>query len=120
MSFDPQRGQHLINGKPFDVNRVDLRPKLGVTEIWTIENKDVDFTIPHSLHPHLEHFQVVDRNGKPAGPSEAGLKDTVTVMPGESARIKIKFTDYTGRFMFHCHLMGHLTMGMMGQMEMVR
>ncbi|WP_327327159.1 multicopper oxidase family protein [Streptomyces sp. NBC_01210] len=119
MSFDPQSQQHLINGKPFDINRVDFRPKLGTTEIWTIENKDVAFTIPHSLHPHLDHFQVVERNGKPAGPSEAGLKDTVSVMPGESARIKIKFTEYTGMFMFHCHLMGHLTMGMMGQMEMV-
>ncbi|MEU0396581.1 multicopper oxidase domain-containing protein [Streptomyces sp. NPDC006208] len=120
MSFDPRSQQHLINGKPFDVNRIDFRPKLGVTEIWTIENKDVDFTIPHSLHPHLEHFQVVDRNGSPAGPGEAGWKDTITVMPGESARIKIRFTDHTGKFMFHCHLMGHLTMGMMGQMEMVR
>ncbi|MER5259954.1 multicopper oxidase family protein [Streptomyces sp. NPDC002855] len=117
MSFDPASGHHLINNKHFDVNRVDLRPKIGDTEIWTIENTDTRFGIPHSLHTHLEHFLVVDRDGQAPGPSEAGLKDTITVMPGKKARVKIKFTDYTGRFMYHCHLMGHLTMGMMGQME---
>ncbi|MEV6399189.1 multicopper oxidase domain-containing protein [Streptomyces sp. NPDC051907] len=120
MAFDQANNQHTINGKAFDVNRVDFRPKLGTTEIWTIENKDAAFGIPHSLHPHLDHFQIVDRNGKPVGPSEAGMKDTITVRAGENARIKIKFTEYSGMYMFHCHLMGHLTMGMMGQMEMVR
>ncbi|WP_267242494.1 multicopper oxidase family protein [Streptomyces sp. PR69] len=120
MSFSPETGQHLINGKPFDVNRVDFQSRLGDVELWTIRNKDAEFGIPHSLHPHLAHFQIVDRNGQAPGPSEAGWKDTVTVRAGEEARVKIQFTDYTGLFMFHCHLMGHLTMGMMGQMEMVR
>lgn len=117
MSFDPASGHHLINGKQFDVNRVDFRPKTGTTEIWTIENADTQFGIPHSLHTHLEHFEVVDRDGQAPDPGEAGLKDTITVMPGSKARVKIKFTDYQGRFMYHCHMMGHLTMGMMGQME---
>ncbi|MBT2447868.1 multicopper oxidase family protein [Streptomyces sp. ISL-43] len=116
MNFDPATGHHLINGLHFDINRVDLRPKVGVTELWTVENTDVRFGIPHSMHTHLEHFQVVERDGAAPGPGEAGLKDTVTVMPGKTVKFKIKFTDYTGLFMFHCHLMGHLNMGMMGQM----
>ncbi|MER5915145.1 multicopper oxidase domain-containing protein [Streptomyces sp. NPDC001982] len=119
MSFDAATGQHLINGKPFDPQRVDLRPQLGTTEIWTVTNTDTRFGIPHSMHTHLEHFQVVDRDGKAPAAGEAGLKDTVTVMPGKSVRFKLKFTDYRGKFMYHCHLMGHQTMGMMGQMEVV-
>jgi FtsP/CotA-like multicopper oxidase with cupredoxin domain len=71
------------------------------------------------MHVHLEHFQIVDRDGQAPAPGEAGLKDTVTVMPGKSVRFKLKFTDYTGKFMYHCHLLGHMTMGMMGQMEVV-
>ncbi|MFF9135666.1 multicopper oxidase family protein [Streptomyces sp. NPDC014806] len=119
MSFDAASGQHLINGKPFDPQRVDLTPRLGTTEIWTVHNTDTRFGIPHSMHVHLEHFQIVDRDGQAPGPGEAGLKDTVTVMPGKSVRFKLKFTDYTGKFMYHCHLLGHMTMGMMGQMEVV-
>ncbi|MFI6644708.1 multicopper oxidase family protein [Streptomyces sp. NPDC050504] len=119
MSFDPAAGHHLINGKHFDPGRVEFRPKLGTTEIWTIHNADTGFGIPHSFHVHLEHFQVVDRDGRAPGPGEAGLKDTITVLPGTKARVKVRFTDYKGRFMYHCHMMGHLTMGMMGQMEVV-
>ncbi|MET9913775.1 multicopper oxidase domain-containing protein [Streptomyces sp. NPDC006476] len=119
MSFDVATGQHLINGKPFDPERVDLRPRLGTTEIWTVTNTDTRFGIPHSMHTHLEHFQVVDRDGTAPAAGEAGLKDTVTVMPGRTVRFKLKFTDYTGKFMYHCHLLGHMTMGMMGQMEVV-
>lgn len=117
MSFDASAGQHLINGKAFDPARVDFRPRLNTTELWTVTNTDTRFGIPHSLHTHLEHFRIVDRDGKAPAAGEAGLKDTVTVMPGKRVRFKIKFTDHTGKFMFHCHLMGHLTMGMMGQME---
>ncbi|MER6121619.1 multicopper oxidase family protein [Streptomyces sp. NPDC001795] len=119
MSFDAATGRHLINGKPFDPQRIDIRPRLGTTEIWTVHNADTQFHIPHSLHTHLEHFEVVDRDGRAPAPGEAGLKDTITVMPGKSVRFKLKFTDYTGKFMYHCHLLGHMTMGMMGQMEVV-
>ncbi|MGA5837630.1 multicopper oxidase family protein [Streptomyces pseudogriseolus] len=119
MSFDPATGQHLINGRPFDPARIDFRPRLGVTEQWTVRNTDTKFGIPHSLHTHLEHFRVVDRDGKAPAPGEAGLKDTVTVMPGTSVRFRIRFTDHTGKFMYHCHLLGHQMMGMMGQMEVV-
>ncbi|WP_405997549.1 multicopper oxidase family protein [Streptomyces sp. NBC_00829] len=119
LAFDPASGQHLINGKPFDISRVDIRPRLNVTEVWTIRNSDT-LGIPHSLHPHLEQFRVLSRDGRPPAPGEAGLKDTITVMAGQSAEIALRFTDYTGPYMYHCHMLGHQMMGMMGQMEIVR
>ncbi|MEU4498023.1 multicopper oxidase domain-containing protein [Streptomyces sp. NPDC023998] len=119
VAFDPASGQHLINGKPFDINRIDIRPRLDVTEVWTIRNSDT-LGIPHSLHPHLEHFRVVSRDGRAPAPGEAGLKDTITVMAGQSAEIMLRFTDYTGPYMYHCHMLGHQMMGMMGQMEIVK
>ncbi|MFF4830210.1 multicopper oxidase family protein [Streptomyces sp. NPDC001315] len=117
LRFDPATGRHLINGQAFDMDRTDFRPRLGQTEIWKITNADTAFGIPHSLHIHLNHFTVVDRGGRPPAPAEAGLKDTVAVLAGETVRIKIKFTDYSGQFMYHCHLLQHQMMGMMGQME---
>ncbi|WP_326691110.1 multicopper oxidase domain-containing protein [Streptomyces sp. NBC_01795] len=120
LSFNARTGEHLINNKPFDTDRVDIRPRLNVTETWRITNADTQFGIPHSLHPHLDAFRILDRNGEPPAAGEAGLKDTITVMAGESARVQLRFTDYTGRFMYHCHMLGHLQMGMMGQMEIGR
>ncbi|MGI5351725.1 multicopper oxidase family protein [Streptomyces sp. CA-250714] len=120
MSFNPKTGEHLINNKPFDVDRVDIRPKLGVTETWKITNADTQYGIPHSMHPHLNAFKILDRNGKPPAAGEAGLKDTISVLAGESARIQLRFTDYEGLYMYHCHLLGHLQMGMMGQMDITR
>lgn len=120
MRFDPETGRHLINERVFDMNRVDFRSRLGETEAWTVVNEDVEMNIPHSMHPHLSHFRILDRNGRPPGPAEAGLKDTVTVAPGETVRFAVRFTDHTGLFMYHCHMMNHVAMGMMGQMETVR
>jgi spore coat protein A, manganese oxidase len=119
LAFDPASGEHLINGKPFDINRIDIRPRLDVTEVWTIRNSDT-LGIPHSIHPHLEQFRVLSRDGHAPGPEEAGLKDTITVMAGQSAEIMLRFTDYTGPYMYHCHMLGHQMMGMMGQMEIVK
>ncbi|MEU9480705.1 multicopper oxidase family protein [Streptomyces sp. NPDC048191] len=117
LKFDPATGQHLINGAAFDMDRIDIRPTLDRPEIWKITNGDTELNIPHSLHVHLNHFTVLDRNGAPPPPGEAGLKDTVVVAPGETARIKVTFTDYEGLFMYHCHMLEHQMMGMMGQMQ---
>ncbi|WP_019358454.1 multicopper oxidase family protein [Streptomyces sp. AA1529] len=120
MAFDPTTGQHLINGKPFDMHRVDIRPRLGVAETWKIVNGDGELGIPHSMHPHLDGFRILDRNGKPPAAGEAGLKDVVAVPAGESVRIQVRFTEHTGLYMYHCHMLSHAQMGMMGQMEIVR
>lgn len=50
---------------------------------------------------------------------EQGRKDTVLVPPGERVRIISRFDDYTGIYMYHCHLLEHEDNGMMGQFEVV-
>ncbi len=120
MTFDPATGQMLINGKTFDMDRVDISPTRGTTEVWTIVNPaDQVIPIPHVFHAHLEQFRVLDRNGNPPDASEQGLKDTVRVLPGETVRILIRFTRFTGRYLYHCHMLEHSHLGMMGQMEIV-
>ena len=118
MAIDPKTYVFLLNGRPFDPDRVDYTVRRGSTEIWRITNTD-PFGIPHNLHLHLVQFRVLDRNGTPPGPAEAGWKDTVTVMPGETVRIAATFTGYTGRYVYHCHLIDHATQSMMGQFEVV-
>jgi FtsP/CotA-like multicopper oxidase with cupredoxin domain len=118
--LDRKTGMFLIDGKIFDPHRVDQHIKLGATEIWTIRNDDVKPAIPHNMHIHLVQFKVLDRNGTQVGGCETGLKDTVTVPSGGYVRLKARFADYTGRYVYHCHLLDHEAMGMMAQFEISR
>jgi FtsP/CotA-like multicopper oxidase with cupredoxin domain len=48
-----------------------------------------------------------------AGYIDEGWRDTVLVMPGEQVKILLKFEDYTGLYLYHCHNLEHEDMGMM-------
>jgi spore coat protein A len=103
-----------INGKVFDPSRIDVRPKLGSTEIWEL------FTdVHHPLHLHLVHFKVLSRNGRRPLPTDAGWKDTVDVLPGQVVRVISRFEGYRGRYVFHCHNLEHEDMMMMANFEVV-
>jgi FtsP/CotA-like multicopper oxidase with cupredoxin domain len=113
-------GRLTINGKKMDMNRIDARVELGSTEIWEIENRSaMMMNMPHSMHLHDVQFQILDRNGRPPAAYELGRKDTVLIPPGERARIIMRFRDYKGIYMYHCHLLEHEDDGMMGQFEVV-
>ncbi|MEV0713872.1 multicopper oxidase domain-containing protein [Asanoa sp. NPDC050611] len=119
LSFDRATGRFLINGRQFDPKRVDTRIKRGTTEVWTVTNDRSGFAVPHNFHPHLVQFRVLDRNGRPPAPGEAGLKDTIGVAPGETVRLQATFGPYTGRYVYHCQMIDHSSTGMMAQMKIV-
>ncbi len=101
--------QGLINGRMMDMSRVDMRVKLGATEIWTIENV---VGMDHPFHLHGFRFQVLDRNGVPERVRR--WKDTVNVPKHESVRFIVNFDANPGKWMFHCHILDHEDHGMMG------
>jgi FtsP/CotA-like multicopper oxidase with cupredoxin domain len=95
-------GRLTINGRNMDLNHINEKIKLGTSEIWEIENRSaMMMQLPHS------------------DPREKGRKDTVLINPGEHVRIISRFDDYTGIYMYHCHLLEHEDNGMMGQFEVV-
>ena len=97
-----------INGQPYDPAHPLAYPKLGETEIWRFVTD-----LHHPIHLHLDSFQVVARNGSGPGPYDHGWKDTLDLYPAQSAEIAVRFTDYAGRFVFHCHNLEHEDMAMM-------
>lgn len=124
----------LLDGLPFDAP-VTEKPELGTTEIWQLINLTGD---AHPIHLHLVQFHVLDRQpfdvakyqstGQldftgPAVPrltNEAGLKDTVNALPGKVTRLKARFTTFTGRYVWHCHMLEHEDNDMMRPFEVVR
>ena len=105
-----------INGKSYDMARIDEEVKLNETELWVIRNQGgmMMNSGGHSFHVHATQFQVISRNGNPPSPYEMGLKDTIFVEVGEEVIIKVRF-EYEGIYMYHCHLLEHEDYGMMGQ-----
>ncbi|NYI07616.1 multicopper oxidase family protein [Allostreptomyces psammosilenae] len=106
-----------INGRTYDHTRVDTAVRWGDTEEWRVTNDD---PMAHNLHLHLVEFRVVDRDGRPPDPGEAGLKDTVRIGPGETVRLRATFDTFEGRYVYHCHLLDHSSMGMMAVMDIGR
>lgn len=97
-----------VNGAPYEPGRALADPRRGTVEIWRFIT---DFH--HPVHVHLDPFQVVARNNRAPGPFDAGWKDTVDVRPAEMVTVAVRFTDYAGPFMLHCHNLEHEDMAMM-------
>ncbi len=106
-------GRHSINGKIFEMDRVDETVSAGTTEIWEFDNSAGDEI--HPMHIHGVQFQVLERIGgrNKILASEKGWKDTILLMPGEKVRVIMTFPEYTGVFVFHCHNLEHEDDGMM-------
>ena len=101
-----------INGKPFDIGRIDVETKLGTTEIWEITS----IGMAHPFHVHGALFRVLSIEGSPPPAHLTGWKDTVLVE--DKAELLIAFNQSATRdhpFMFHCHILEHEDAGLMGQ-----
>ncbi len=116
LSKDFDRNLWVINGKPFDPARIDVKPRLGDTEVWRFRNNS---SMPHPMHIHLVRFQILDRSNLRLTPGEAGWKDTVRVDSSSIVRVIMRFDSFKGRYMFHCHNLPHEDHSMMGQMQVV-
>jgi spore coat protein A, manganese oxidase len=121
-----------INGKGYDEPVTEI-VKLGTTEKWRFINTTDD---AHPMHLHLVQFQILERQGYnvvafqkgnielvgkvrlPAA-NEAGWKDTAVVNPRDVLIILVRFEGYTGRYVFHCHMLEHEDNDMMRPYEVV-
>jgi FtsP/CotA-like multicopper oxidase with cupredoxin domain len=85
-----------------------IEARIGETHVWTLKNP-TDFAHPFHLHGYF--FQVLDESRTPE------WKDTVNVAVGEELRIAIDFDERPGTWMYHCHILDHAEVGMMGQLR---
>jgi FtsP/CotA-like multicopper oxidase with cupredoxin domain len=107
----------VVNDELFAADRIDAFPQFGTTEIWRFINKSGGWL--HPIHPHLVEFRMLDRNGQPPKPYETGPKDVVALGPNETIRVAMKFVDFRGTYVFHCHNIEHEDHDMMTQFQVV-
>lgn len=112
--MDPGHSMHAIDGKPFDMHRIDQRVRLGDVELWEVTAAGM--VMPHPFHIHGVHFEVLRRGGQAPVEEDQGRRDTVIV--DEPVELLVHFTQPASEhapFMYHCHILEHEDMGMMGQ-----
>lgn len=93
----------------------DDTPMFSATtgETIVIESRN-DTAFAHAIHLHGHHFRVLERNGEKL--SNADWRDTYTTVPEET--VKIAFVaDNPGKWLIHCHMLGHAASGMMDWFE---
>lgn len=102
-----------INGVPMDMNVINERVSLGQLEKWVIT---ADWN-SHPFHIHGASFQVI---GDDVPPQNQGWKDTVHVKDRVELLVKFHFEATEEHpYMYHCHVLEHEDMGMMGQFVVV-
>jgi FtsP/CotA-like multicopper oxidase with cupredoxin domain len=111
------RTRWLINGKTFNPARADAFPVLGTTETWQFTNRTA---VSHMMHLHSTDWYLLSRDGKPPKPWEDCLKETFFLNPHETIVVAGHFSDFTGKFVIHCHMLDHEDHGLMTQFEVVR
>lgn len=99
-----------INGRTFNPNRVDTRVSLGSVEEWEFINATM---MDHPMHVHTNPFQVIGSAGSPI----RAWKDVVLVRANSRIRVRTEFREFTGKAMYHCHILDHEDLGMMGVLE---
>jgi FtsP/CotA-like multicopper oxidase with cupredoxin domain len=131
--------RHRVVAAHFE-DTTNFFPMLGQYEIWQLINLTGD---THPIHLHLDPFQILARQAIsyeiPEGgiedrdltatiklerdpdddldhaidDNERGLKDTIRVNPKELVEIAVRFNTYSGRYMYHCHILEHEDRDMM-------
>ena len=103
-----------INGEQFDHDKVNVTATLGDTGEWLITNVSGE---QHPFHIHVNDFQVISVNGQPF--DAKSYQDTVPLPVHGEVVIRQRYADYTGKFVYHCHILAHEDNGMMGLIEVV-
>lgn len=101
-----------IDGKPFDHTRVDTVVQAGAIEEWTLTNTS---PMDHPVHVHVWPMQIIG----PAQNDPPQWQDVVNVPAFSSMTVRIPFEGFTGKTVYHCHILDHEDAGMMGVIEVL-
>jgi len=111
------RMSFLIDGKVFDPARIDLTSRVNEVEQWTIENRS---SMDHPFHLHGTQFQLVSRTRSGVTTIEPyrAWRDTVNVAAFETLVFNV-VQRHIGKRLYHCHILEHESIGMMGMLDVV-
>jgi len=132
---DPNQGpglqpQFTIDGKQFEDGQINQCMEFDTMEEWTIINQT---TVPHPFHIHVNPFQIIeyfDPSKASEGtkmPAPYVWQDTIEIPANATSpdgkqrdgyvKMRSRFCDFSGKYVLHCHILGHEDRGMMQIVE---
>ncbi len=115
-SFDKRNGAWVVNGAIFDAGTPAFTVKRGTAEIWTLNG---GWGWAHPIHIHMDEGRIISRNGAAPPPEESGRKDVYVLYPNDTVQVFIRFRDFLGKYMMHCHNAVHEDHAMMLRFDVV-
>ena len=145
--FDYRGGLWTVNGKPADgLTNPDAEIEEGSAEIWTIRNEGKNWS--HPIHSHFTEFLLLKVNGRPFKATEiqtrdvqnslrgyefadarerkplpvffgGARRDITTLLPNDEIEIFMRWKDFHGRYVMHCHNVVHEDHSMMIRWDIV-
>jgi FtsP/CotA-like multicopper oxidase with cupredoxin domain len=109
MTFD-----FFLNGRRYDPEVTNTRVHVGDVEEWELVN---DSTTDHPFHIHTNPFQVIERNGQPV--ESESMRDVGILDKAGSLKFLIRFADFDGLTLYHCHNLFHEDQGMMATIRIL-
>ncbi len=102
-----------INNQLYDEFAIPTTVFLDTCEEWTIEVPDAarGGSEGHPFHIHVNNFEVVSVAG--IVPPHRLIQDTIWVAQNTATVIRLRFKEWTGKAVFHCHILPHEDTGMM-------
>jgi FtsP/CotA-like multicopper oxidase with cupredoxin domain len=127
-NFDFVGGVFQINGKIFDEHRSDAQIVRNTAERWILRSSLPAAGWVHPVHIHFEEFRVLSRGlpvelggpgPQPPPPLETGRKDVIQLRGRDQVEIFMRFRDFKGKYLIHCHNMNHEDTTMMVRWDIV-
>ena len=111
-----------INGQEahsLNANRVSLLiPKPGDVEHWTYANPSLGWD--HPIHLHFEEGVTMNRGGAYIPPQERNArKDVWRLRPGGKVQFQVRFGEFGGSYIAHCHNTVHEDFAMAARVQLI-
>ncbi|TNE58860.1 MAG: copper oxidase [Sphingomonadales bacterium] len=108
--------RYMVDGKVFGEGEVRTL-KLGSVEEWTVGVEPESLERFHPFHIHVNSFQVT--RDDPFGNPEIIWRDTLGLTTRGTRKLRMRYEDFHGKFVLHCHILNHEDRGMMQVVEIV-
>jgi FtsP/CotA-like multicopper oxidase with cupredoxin domain len=115
--FERHNGAWAVNDEFFDEDVPLADPEQNTAEIWTLRNDSGGWS--HPIHIHFEEFRILSINGDAPPAHLAGRKDVVELGENSEVEVFLRFRDFTGRYVMHCHNTIHEDHAMMIRWDVV-
>ena len=113
--FARKNGLWTINNELVNLNLPRVSVNKGGAEIWELVNPSGGWS--HPVHIHFEEGRILSRTSNginvPVPAHELGRKDVYPLFKASSVRLFMRFRDFAGKYVMHCHNTVHEDHAMM-------